>query len=116
MRPVDGVARLETHHTLPAPLSKLPARLDWRKAILCEGLIRQSDDAYRSSQQHIALLIDNFYAWMRLFYRPINLACLVLFIIPIFLFKQHHRLQRPLFVHEREPLALFQTYGLLRGY
>src|SRR6266487_4971917 len=88
MCPVDRVARLETHHTLPAPLSKLPARLYRRKAILCEGLIRQSDDAYSSSQQHIALLIDNFYAWMRLFCRPINLACLVLFIIPIFLFKK----------------------------
>src|SRR5712692_250921 len=110
---VDRVAGLESNNALPAALGELLARLRWSEAILGKGLIWQCDHADRAAQQYVALLIDYFDAWVRLFSCAIDLAGLVLLIIAILLLNRHNGLQRAMLVDQCYLRAFFQSGGLL---
>ncbi len=97
---MDRIAGLESYHALPPALSKNLARLRRGEAIRSKSLILQRYDAYSTAQQHIALLVEHFYAWMGLFGRTINLAGLELLIIAKLLLNGHDGLQCSLSIDE----------------
>src|SRR5579863_8222443 len=112
MRPVDGVAGLETNDALPTALRKLLARLGWSEAILRESLRLQCKNTHRATKQDILLLVDVLHAWMGLLGCAIDFAGLVLFVVAKLFVNGHDGLQRTLFVDQRDLRALFDMCSL----
>src|SRR5713226_93560 len=106
------VTSLEANHALPTALDELLARLRGGETIPGKSLVLQGNDTHRATQQNTALLVEYFNAGVGLFGRAVDLAGLVLFVIPKFLFDGHDGLQRTMRINERDLHPLLQALRL----